>query len=152
MNQCWNIVNCTLRNKLQWNLNRNSCILIQEDAFENAVWKMAAILSRPKSTIWDTSYSWSTSTLAPWRRHAMDVCVDNPSITRRVRSQNASNEENICFLCCWPGQVFEQRGELLLIWVAMMLMRRHCNGVLNVTSNNNVGMCRSGSIWSVTML
>ena len=34
MNQCWNIVNWTLRNKLQWHLNRNSCIFIQENAFE----------------------------------------------------------------------------------------------------------------------
>ena len=29
------------------NLNRNSYIFIQENAFENVVWKMAAILSRP---------------------------------------------------------------------------------------------------------
>ena len=34
--------------KLQWNLNRNSHIFIQEYASENVVWKMAAILSRPK--------------------------------------------------------------------------------------------------------
>ena len=46
--QCWNIVNWTLRNKLQWNLNRNSYIFIHENAFENVVWKMAAILSRPQ--------------------------------------------------------------------------------------------------------
>ena len=48
LNQCWNIVNWTLRNKLQWNLNRNSIIFIQENAFENVVWKMAAILTRPQ--------------------------------------------------------------------------------------------------------
>ena len=45
LNQCWNIVDWTLGNKLQWNLNRNSYIFIQENAFENVVWKMAAILS-----------------------------------------------------------------------------------------------------------
>ena len=33
-NQCWNIVNCTLRNKLQWNFNRNLKIFIHENAFE----------------------------------------------------------------------------------------------------------------------
>ena len=49
LNQCWNIVHWTLRNKLQWNLNRNSYIFIHENAFENVVWKMAAILSRPQS-------------------------------------------------------------------------------------------------------
>ena len=46
LNQCWNIVNWTLTNELQWNCNRNSYIFIQENAFENyVVWKMAAILS-----------------------------------------------------------------------------------------------------------
>ena len=42
--------NCCLdpRNKLQWHLNRNSYIFIQENAFENVVWEMAAILSRPQ--------------------------------------------------------------------------------------------------------
>ena len=47
-NQCWNIVNLNLRNKLQWNLKRNSCIFIQENAFENVVCEMASILSRPQ--------------------------------------------------------------------------------------------------------
>ena len=32
----------------QWNLNRNSFIFIAKNAFENVVWKMAAILSRPQ--------------------------------------------------------------------------------------------------------
>ena len=48
MNQCLNVVNWTLRNKLQLNLNWNSFIFIQENAFENVVWKMAAILSWPQ--------------------------------------------------------------------------------------------------------
>ena len=38
-------VNWSLRNKLQWNLNRNTKLFIQENAFENVVCKMAAILS-----------------------------------------------------------------------------------------------------------
>ena len=40
------IVNWTLRNKLQWNSNRNSNIFTQENAFESVVCEMAAILSR----------------------------------------------------------------------------------------------------------
>ena len=48
LNQCWNSVKSTLRNKLQWNFNRNSYVFIKENAFENVVWKMAAILSRPQ--------------------------------------------------------------------------------------------------------
>ena len=48
LNQCWDIVNWTLGNKLQWNLNRNLNVFIQENVFEIVVWKMAAILSRPQ--------------------------------------------------------------------------------------------------------
>ena len=48
LNQCWNIVNWTLRNKLHWNFNRNSNIFIQENALEDVVCEMASILSRPQ--------------------------------------------------------------------------------------------------------
>ena len=48
LNQCWNIVNWTPRNKLQWNINQNSYIFIQENPFANVIWKMAAILSQPQ--------------------------------------------------------------------------------------------------------
>ena len=37
LNQCWNIVNKTLRKKLQWNFHRNSSIFIQDNAFESVV-------------------------------------------------------------------------------------------------------------------
>ena len=37
LNQCCDIVNWTLSSKLQWNLNRNSDILIHENAFQNIV-------------------------------------------------------------------------------------------------------------------
>ena len=42
------IVNSIPGNKLQWILNRNSFILIQENAFENIAWKMAAVLFGPQ--------------------------------------------------------------------------------------------------------
>ena len=48
LNQCWNIVNSNIRNKLQCNLKRNSCIFIRENAFENVVCEKASILSRPQ--------------------------------------------------------------------------------------------------------
>ena len=44
----WNIVNWTLRNKLQWKFNQNSNIFIHENAIESVVCEMAAILSRPQ--------------------------------------------------------------------------------------------------------
>ena len=45
-----------LRNKLQWNLNRNSNIIIQENAFESVVCETVAILLRPQcvNTAWQT--------------------------------------------------------------------------------------------------
>ena len=48
LNQCCVIVNWTLRNKLQWNFNRNTKLLIHDNAFDNIVWEMAAILSRER--------------------------------------------------------------------------------------------------------
>ena len=48
LNHYWNIVNWALKNKLQWNFNRNSDIFIQENALENVVWEMASILSWPQ--------------------------------------------------------------------------------------------------------
>ena len=55
--QCWNIVNWKLRDKLQWKSKRNSYISIHENAFQNVVWKMAAILSRPQCV--NACYSWA---------------------------------------------------------------------------------------------
>ena len=48
LNQCWLIVNWTLRNKYQWHLNRNSNFFIAENQIENVVCKMAAILCLPQ--------------------------------------------------------------------------------------------------------
>ena len=48
VNVCWNIVNWTLGNKLQWNFNRSSNIFIQENAFENVVCEKASILFWPQ--------------------------------------------------------------------------------------------------------
>ena len=46
LKQCWITVNWTLRNKRQWNFNRNSNIYIQENALEHVVCKMESISSR----------------------------------------------------------------------------------------------------------
>ena len=48
LNQCWNIVNWIIGNKLQWNLNRKLYIFVQENAFENVVWKKVAIFPLPQ--------------------------------------------------------------------------------------------------------
>ena len=53
LNQCWDIVDWILRNKLQWNFN--SCIFSQENVFKNVVWKKTAILSLPQCVNGNTS-------------------------------------------------------------------------------------------------
>ena len=46
VNQCWVIINWTLRDKIQWNFNRNKKLVIHENASEYIVCKMTATLSR----------------------------------------------------------------------------------------------------------
>ena len=85
LNQCWNIVNLTLGNKLQWNFNRNWNILIPENAFEYIVCEMASILSRPQcvkcvrrvTRVWIPystnrlqSISWTNNCLVYWGTYA----------------------------------------------------------------------------------
>ena len=48
LNQCWNIFNLTLRNKLQWNFTWNSNIFIHENILENVVCVISSILSQPQ--------------------------------------------------------------------------------------------------------
>ena len=40
---CWDIANWTPKNKIQWNFNQNTYILIKENPFEHVVCEMAAI-------------------------------------------------------------------------------------------------------------
>ena len=59
-----------LGTKPQWNLNRNLCTFIRENAFENVVCKMATILSRHQYV--NSSYQWRRhdfrkSTQRPWQ-------------------------------------------------------------------------------------
>ena len=87
--RCWTIVKLDLRKKPQWNIKRNPYILIQENAFENVVWKMSAILSRPQCVQWqkphrsmcaiprvDTGGKWvegMTTISGAWPVHLMEL-------------------------------------------------------------------------------
>ena len=46
LNQCWLIINCTLRNKCEWSLKRNKDIFSQANVIETIVVNMAATLFR----------------------------------------------------------------------------------------------------------
>ena len=56
--QCWNIVKWIVRNKFRWNLNRNSYIFVQGNAFENVVCNMAATFSQPQCV--NITYIWQS--------------------------------------------------------------------------------------------
>ena len=45
LNQPWHIVKWAIRNKFQWDFNRNTAISVQENEFENIVCKLPGILS-----------------------------------------------------------------------------------------------------------
>ena len=76
LNQCWNIVNWTLGNKLQWNLDRSSYIFIHENAFEIVVWRKAAILSRPQCVNGaHTGVTFATSKQFCWCHHIPTISM-----------------------------------------------------------------------------
>ena len=54
-----------LGNKLQWNFNWNSYIFIQENAFDNLVCEMAAILSRGRWVL-NHSHGLQCESRSPW--------------------------------------------------------------------------------------
>ena len=74
------VINWTLKNKLQWNFDQNAKLFIHENASENNICKMAAILSRgrwvnswwPRDAIWRQE---SRSTLV----QVMACCLTAPS-------------------------------------------------------------------------
>ena len=80
LNQCWDIVNLTLRNKLQWNINQSAKLFIHQNVFENVICEIASVLSRgrwvnslgPSDVIWRQG---SGSTLA----QVMTCCLMAPS-------------------------------------------------------------------------
>ena len=79
LNQCWNIVNWAHRNKSHWNIHQNTKLFIQENAFENIVCEMAAILSRGDEwnvyrndeEVWDLSLQnlWRFVNWRMWKWH-----------------------------------------------------------------------------------
>ena len=52
--QCWLVANWILRNEFQWNMNPHAKLFIHENAFQNVVCEMAAILSRGDELRTDT--------------------------------------------------------------------------------------------------
>ena len=147
MNQCWNIINWTPRNKLQWNFNRNLYIFIQENPFENFVWKMAAILSQPrrvnrmtrKSEVFSHCFlpTMVTCNIFQFDENSMEYEHDNiikrkhfPRYQWPVNSlRKASDAELWCFLWSAPEQTNVQTLRRQWFQMPSRSLWHHCNDI-----------------------
>ena len=75
LNQCWNIVNWTLRNKLHWKFNRNANIFIHENAIGSVVCEMATISSRPQCVNYRCRCVWIHNLYWLWGHGSQSVCI-----------------------------------------------------------------------------
>ena len=72
-NQCWRLLNWTLGNIIQWNLNQKTIIHIEENGFEDVICKMLAIFSKCE---WVIAYSTAAvNTLRP-RQNGLQFADD----------------------------------------------------------------------------
>ena len=99
LNQCLNIINWTLRNKLQWILNRNSNIFFQENALENVVSEMASIFSQPQCVNCSQPVGVKSC-------HTKVLNIQSGQILLWLTFMLA------CFLCQWHLL----QGQIIIIW------------------------------------
>ena len=127
LNQCWNIVNWTLRNKVQSNFNCNSYIFIQENASKTVVCEMSSILSLPqcvnawcvfgdytfKITVTSSRSQWCNIKLSPV---ADRQTAQNWTISFSPRGQRV--KINLTYFHCWYfKKCTEQSIHFKTIWV-----------------------------------
>ena len=60
-------------NKIGTNFSQNSYIFIQENVFENVVWKTAAVFSRPQCVNVSALEIMCEQSQGPWRWQAVDA-------------------------------------------------------------------------------
>ena len=146
LNQWWNIVNWALREKLQWNLNRNLYIFIQANAFENVVWKMTSILSRVNVLSYvNATFCLSLICVSDWCAYD-DVIKSKlfprywPFVPSPVNSSHKGPiKRTLMFLYCVSPLVIQQTVGWLVIWDYTIFMWRHRNGLLHI--GNTIQKC-----------
>ena len=85
LNQCWNIVDWTLRNTLQWNFNGNYHISIEQNVFKRVVCEMASIFA-------SASICWCLIAHVPYITRCIVIivwCYCNESIFPQILSIDA---------------------------------------------------------------
>ena len=109
LDQWWLVVNLTHRKKIQWNLNQNIQFLIHANIFENALCKMAAILSKGK---WVSAHviqlpaRQNRNTSAPFSVLAASTSIRDNKVTLyglplwyRADSRFAPSQWEVALLC-----------------------------------------------------
>ena len=118
LNQCWNVVNRTLGNRIQWNFNQNTMIFIQENGFENAVCKMVAMLSKPQclnvliGMCWCESPASSNTSILISKRTWSIISLINTIKGRDCLEDSASISSPIDYLkyCLTTEEILSKQG------------------------------------------
>ena len=113
LKQCWNIVNLTLRNKIQWNINRKSYLSIQGNALENVICQMSAILSQPQCVkLWSMLDQQLMSTPLCSHLQMINRCNWNQNYGHLVDTSNVDIVfvaiVQWCLSCLWPSVEYTQ--------------------------------------------
>ena len=104
LKQCWIMIYWTLRIKLQWNFNRNSNIFIEENPFQNVVWKMTAWCCWWNKSIW----------LCTSNSVFLRVIVTNSPQLNNVHDLNGCHDNQKIYERCRTWSQLEARRSLLL--------------------------------------
>ena len=109
--KCWFIANWTLRDKLQWNFNQNTKLFIHENASENIVCEMAAILSRGRRVnnearilVWGKGTKFWRKQQMAQRPDGKKIILHEPMLTSRYWGSVASTWEQFHSKC--PRSLF----------------------------------------------
>ena len=127
LNQCWGVLNLTL------NIHRNSYIFIQENAYENVVYDMLAILSRPQCVKnVGMPLSWVHMTFEYWlpidqpwshppyfRASLQNGCSRNGHSFTWLCEKDCSNSNALAMECCSKTSIWS-RG-----YLARHYLRKH---------------------------
>ena len=140
LNQCWNIFNLILRNKIEWNINRNSYMFIHENAFKHVVCKMSAILSRPQYV--NIRVISSASIYITWWRHQMEtfsallaICAGNSPVPGEVPTQRPVTRSFDVFFDLHPNIRLSKQSWGWWFETPSRPLWRHRNDIYQLTCN-----------------
>ena len=117
LNQCWLIVSWTLTNKFQLDLNWNVKLFLHENALENIICEMAAILSRWRSdndyihmNKWEHDLTWyiETQLCCQWAT-IFNAVSDNKVCCYVEYVKYQFTNYHIDFCCCIGGMFHRKR-------------------------------------------